>query len=64
MKRFQECNIIEKIWACRWYITAPFLYLRYKTSSQKIIDINHRSTYPSGKLIWKITISEIQIKMN
>lgn len=52
-KRFQECNIFEKIIRYRWYILLPFLFLFeflfFKNSS---------------KLLWSLLVSEMQLKMH
>lgn len=51
-KRFQECNIFEKIIRYRWYVFLPFLFLFeflfFKNSS---------------KLLWSLLVSEMQLKM-
>lgn len=31
MKRYQECNKIEKIWRKRWYLLIPFQWFWYST---------------------------------
>ncbi len=69
MKRFQECNTIEKVWRYRWYLALPFLYLHYKSKALPINEVDDEgkiidTIYPDGKLIWKLTKSEIQVKMN
>lgn len=74
MKRFQECNKIEKVWRYRWYLALPFLYLWNKWYMGPIpgtywdeFQQKHIETepiYPDGKLVWKLTVGEVQMKMN
>jgi len=26
-KRYQDCNFLEKAWRCRWYLTAPPMFI-------------------------------------
>ena len=52
-KRYQNCNIFEKIWRRRWYLMIPIwtFKLKYKT------DI-------SIKDAWSISIGIAQVEMN
>lgn len=72
MKRFQECNKLEKIWRYRWYFAAPFVFIYdyikgLKIYEDKWIDnkIVHtpKYNYPNTKLLWKLTIGKMQSKM-
>jgi hypothetical protein len=56
MKRFQECNKIQKLWRYRWYLLIPFIwiYKRFKVKDKEI----------TPKMLWEILIGMMQIKMN
>lgn len=57
IKRFQECNIIEKIWRCRWYLLIPLWTIKMYLKSK-------RTEHPL-KLEWaySIAIGSAQVKM-
>jgi len=74
MKRYQDCNGLQKVWRRRWYITAPFIWIwRSTVTSLKVYKdetkdgkIIHTNEYfiPKGKLLWDLIIGEIDCKMN
>ncbi len=74
MKRFQECNLFEKIWRYRFYVELPFLYLFYqKFKPFKVYidqcngnEVNKTDNYEiiRGNVLWKNLIGLAQIKMN
>ena len=56
MKRFQECNIIVKLWRYRWYLLIPIKWVYY-TYIKAFVIINDEdgSIYnPRGKTLWKL----------
>ena len=73
MKRYQECNLIVKIFRRRWYLLIPFQWVYYmaidniKIYKDEIIDETLCDTgefyYPDYKLLWDILIGEAQGKM-
>lgn len=54
MKRFQECNLIGKIFRYRWYLCVPFLFIYQR--------IKYKSEF-SAKTEWGFIISEMQCNM-
>jgi hypothetical protein len=74
MKKYQECNRLEKIWRSRWYLAVPFMFIYHYLSGLYIgkdkQDENgkwkHTDEYftASPKLIWELMLGEAQIKMN
>jgi hypothetical protein len=73
MKRFQECNKIEKLWRYRWYLTIPFLVLFYLIFPLRVYEdeevdgkLVHTDNYtvPNLKMLWRICVGTMQIKMN
>ena len=70
MKRFQECNKIEKIWRYRFYLLIPFYYLWHQfVGNKECIEQNEDFVETGrfnikGKLLWSIVKSEAQSKMN
>ncbi len=73
-KRFQECNVIQKLWRLRWYLALPFIWLYYQylksfnIGEDEIVDekLVHTDRYYRSKGIelWKILIGDIQFKMH
>lgn len=74
MKRFQECNKIEKVWRYRWYLLLPFKwfwrnYILGMTvgidEEDENGDIIHTEKFyiPIGKNLWKLLVGEAQMKM-
>lgn len=53
-KRFQECNLIGKIFRYRWYLCVPFIFIYQR--------IKYKSEF-SARTEWGIIISEMQLKM-
>lgn len=71
MKRYQECNRLEKIWRHRGYFLAPFIFLYKVLKGVRVYEdeevdgkIVHTDNYfmAPRKLIWSIVISNIQRK--
>jgi len=62
MKRYQECNFLEKIWRTRWYLVLPFIFLyEYTKYSYKTKTFDKYG----ANLIWSINVSILQLdKMN
>jgi len=64
MKRFQECNRLEKIWRYRWYLLLPYLFIRAKFRginkqfNNKVQWGLHKSTL-QGKMKWHYTKDEV-----
>ena len=58
MKRYQDCNSITKLWRKRWYILAPFIFIKhyiyYRCNRTEKAWYDHT-------LLWSITISELQM---
>lgn len=54
-KRFQECNLIGKIFRYRWYLCVPFIFIYQR--------IKYKSEF-TARTEWGIIISEMQFKMN
>jgi hypothetical protein len=73
MKRFQECNKLEKLWRYRWYILIPFKWLwftylkGFKVYHDEMIDGQLEDTnnfdVMSGKNLWSLLIGDVQFKM-
>ena len=57
MKRFQECNILVKLWRLRHYVYIPFRWLRWKLTPDKSGEFN-------SKTIWHIYVGTAQCDMN
>jgi len=64
-KRYQESNLIVKIWRCRWYITLPFIWLYYTIigGAPIIDDSEYIIDRLNGLMLWKLLVGTIQIKM-
>lgn len=62
MKRYQECNRIEKIWRCRWYILAPFIFIWKYFKKVKVYDHDNPEEYfhADARLIWSFVIGNLQ----
>lgn len=60
-KRFQECNKIIQLWRYRWYLFIPFIFI-YKIFIIKIK--KNKLVKKNLKILWHITISDIQKYMN
>jgi len=73
MKRFQECNKLEKLWRFRWYLAIPFQWLwftyiiSFKVYRDEMVNdkIEHTDNFDvmSGKNLWSLLIGSAQIKM-
>lgn len=73
MKRYQECNRIEKVWRQRWKLIVPFVAIFYYVTRKKvymdvsvdngIVHTNHFD-YMSWKLCWRIAQGDSSSKMN
>ena len=72
MSRYQECNKLEKLWRCRWYIIVPFKATWYYISKTKIYEdkIENGKVKPTGKfdimpwkLCWSVATGNIHYKM-
>jgi len=74
LKRFQDCNKLEKIWRYRWYILIPFQWVWYssiiplkiyqdKLENNEIIHTDECHII-RGRLLWKILKGNIQSNMN
>jgi hypothetical protein len=64
MKRFQECNRLEKAWRCRWYFAAPFIfYFSYLKEMNSSLRFHPYRNGLNSKILWKLIIGEIQFKM-
>lgn len=74
-KRYQECNVIQKIWRLRWYIPIPFLWFWYMTikpfkvletnfdeDSGCVVDTEKYYTI-RGKDLWSLLKGSAQTKM-
>jgi hypothetical protein len=77
MKRYQECNRLEKLWRCRWYLLLPFKwfwcnYIKPIKIIETKFDENHNlyirkdeiGWTPKGKMLWSILVGTTQTKMN
>lgn len=74
VKRFQECNKLEKLWRYRWYLALPFMYLwrkwymgpipGHEWDEEKQEMVETKPMIPTGEIVWKITIGEVQHKMH
>lgn len=74
MKRFQECNRIEKVWRYRWYLLLPLKWfwrnhivgmtigIDEEDENGNIVD-SGRFYVPTGKNLWKLLVGEAQMKM-
>jgi len=73
MKRFQECNWLEKVWRYRWYLPIPFQWLwftrikPFKVGKDEVVDgeLVHTDDYDTvnGKLLWSLLVGSAQIEM-
>ena len=73
MKRFQECNFLEKLWRYRWYLLLPFLFIKHKFNSLKVYEDKqnddgewyHSDDYfiADNELLWSICLGKVQHKM-
>ena len=69
MKRFQECNRLEKLWRYRWYLLLPYLFIRAKFRginkqfNNKVQWGLHKSEM-QGKMKWYYTVNELRENMN
>lgn len=73
MKRYQECNKIEKIWRSRWKLVVPFVASYYYITRKKVyLDVNTAEgithtkhfEYLSYKMCWRIARGEVDSKRN
>ena len=66
MKRYQECNILEKIWRRRHYLILPFQFVYYEYLIPfKVIDDETGNVYnPHGKNLWKLLIGIVHGDMH
>jgi hypothetical protein len=74
MKRFQDCNKIERVWRYRWYLLIPFkwFWMNYCIGMTVGLDdedengnLVHTEDFyiPTGKELWSILIGEAQCNM-
>ena len=75
IKRFQECNWVEKLWRYRWYLLIPFQYIWYSYikpmrvpetayDDELCMTTTTGEEYlPKGKELWGILIGSAQHKM-
>lgn len=65
MKRYQECNFIEKLWRSRWKLTTPFLFLYHSILDPLKIYDPELNTHEvvKGKNLWKLLQGIIDMKM-
>ena len=72
MKRYQQCNWLEKLWRRRWYLAVPFMTI-FKTVTKeriyedeevdgKLVHTDHYITY-GYKNWYRICIGIAQTKM-
>ena len=66
MKRFQESNILVKIFRYRWYLIVPFKWLWYNYVSDFNIydDDDGKPVAIKGNMLWHLLIGDAQSKMN
>ena len=65
MKRFQNCNKLEKIFRYRWYLMIPLLWTWYSTFLNLNLTSDENETESlKGSLLWSILLSKMQFKMN
>lgn len=72
MKRYQECNILEKFWRRRWLLLIPFIFIfKYLKGVRVYLDeikdnkLEHTDKYEFAnyKLIWRLSHSEATMRM-
>lgn len=73
MKRYQECNRLEKIWRMRFYIPVPFIFfwrvvfnpLKAYLDKMENGNIIHTDEYEiiKGRQLWGVIKSSAQFKM-
>jgi len=68
MKRFQECNRLEKLWRLRWYLAIPFQWLWSMYVKPFVVwDANFEQTgekwSPRGWNLWALLKGSAQGKM-
>ena len=74
MKRYQECNKLQKFWRCRWYIIVPFIVFWHKVvgtkvyeeefnEKEKCIEPTGNSELLSWFLCWRVALGDAQSKM-
>ena len=74
MKRFKECNIIEKAWRYRWYLLLPFQWFWRNYVNGITIGIDeeddngnlvHTEKFyiPTGRELWELLKGNAQFKM-
>lgn len=76
MRRFQECNNLEKLWRLRHYLYIPFKWLFYTViaefrvyhddddESNAEFVINGKYDVVEGKMLWRLLIGDAQCNMN
>ncbi len=66
MKRYQECNILEKIWRRRHYLAIPFIFIYHNYFVSFDVYDDESSIYyiPTGKNLWKLLVGIAHCKMN
>jgi len=65
MKRFQECNWLEKGWRYRHYLYIPFkwVYYQYMSSFYITDDETFEDERVGGRMLWKLLIGIAQHDM-
>jgi hypothetical protein len=58
--RFQDSNLITKLWRCKWYLLIPFIALRLFLSHVISNNMNEKLSF---KLCWSLAKGRMQIKM-
>lgn len=66
MKRYQECNILEKIWRRRHYLALPFLYIYHNHLVAFMVYNDESEDYyiVIGKNLWSLLVGIADCKMN
>lgn len=54
-RRYQECNLLEKIWRIRFYLIIPFKWLWWRIFKKK--------DEITSRMYWRILIGSAQIDM-
>lgn len=65
MKRYQECNKLQKLTRRRHYLLVPLKWLYYQRVPFLIYsDDTEEYSIAKGRVLWKLLIGEAQFKMN
>lgn len=65
MKRFQECNWVERLWRYRYYLYLPFkwLWYQYVRPFKVIDDQSFEEDVVKGRQLWKLLMGMVQLDM-